>query len=136
GSHGDLAVARYGLDGKLDTTFSGDGKLLIGKPGPVVSEDALGVDSAGRIKILSGDLIALKSDGTPDSSFAPKGRLTHAQLAVRTGLTGSIDALAVTSTGVTILGGSFQTDLQLFTSDTSALNSKGQTVNAGFHDGT
>ena len=64
---GHYAVARYRVDGSLDTTFDGDGSAILGQPGYV---SRLALDREGRL-LLGGTsgLMRLLPDGTPDPNF-------------------------------------------------------------------
>lgn len=85
----DFAIARYNTDGSLDTSFSGDGILLVN-----VSPLAAGFDRANAVavqpdgKILvagysdntgssdrDGSIIRLNSNGTLDTSFSGDGKI-------------------------------------------------------------
>lgn len=73
----DFAIARYGLDGALDTTFGGGTGIVTT---PIAGDDqvqALAIQGDGRI-VVAGQtkstnydvaLVRYNSDGTPDSSF-------------------------------------------------------------------
>jgi uncharacterized delta-60 repeat protein len=79
-SHAQLAVARYRSDGRLDPTFSGDGRLRM--PFGSYSQAAdLAIQPNGRILVLVGStqglvLARLRSGGGLDPSFADDGLLT------------------------------------------------------------
>lgn len=71
----NFAIARLNPDGKLDTTFSGDGKNQFGLGSDSESAQAVAIDSAGRIVLggYSGKKFALMrvlgSNGAKDTSF-------------------------------------------------------------------
>jgi uncharacterized delta-60 repeat protein len=100
-----LAVARLTPDGKLDKSFSGDGraKFDIGAS-PQVGNVALG---AGGLIVVGasagGDLVALRllSDGSPDSSFAGDGIASADAGGTETG-----GSLLVGDDGTVTVGGS------------------------------
>lgn len=84
GSDGKFALARYGTDGSLDNTFSGDGKLVTNvSPGP---DFVFGIKLQGDGKIVvaggaggSGGRIALAryhSTGARDTTFGGDGLVT------------------------------------------------------------
>ena len=47
--HSDFAVARYGQDGELDRSFSGDGRVTTDLFGPTDIARSVAIDSHGRI---------------------------------------------------------------------------------------
>jgi uncharacterized delta-60 repeat protein len=81
GRTSDFAVARYNLNGTLDTSFSGDGKQTTDFAG---TDDADGVALQGDGKIVvagadGGSSFALaryNANGTLDASFSGDGKLT------------------------------------------------------------
>jgi uncharacterized delta-60 repeat protein len=88
----DFAIARLNTDGTPDTTFNGDGKLLVpfGLLGPAASDDAatcVAIQADGKILVggyaqtsLSGDydfaVARINFDGTIDESFGNGGKTT------------------------------------------------------------
>lgn len=81
----DFALARYNMDGSLDNTFSGDGKLLTNFGAMEYPEEAA-VQSDGKI-VVAGDkcnaagvcdlLVArYNRNGTLDTTFSGDGKLT------------------------------------------------------------
>jgi uncharacterized delta-60 repeat protein len=85
GSNFDFALARYNIDGTLDSTFDGDGKATT----PIGSGDDFGqsvaIDAVGRIVVAgisnygSGGDFALaryNSDGSLDNTFSGDGKVT------------------------------------------------------------
>ncbi|MGL5095900.1 MAG: delta-60 repeat domain-containing protein, partial [Planctomycetia bacterium] len=76
GTHNDFAVARYNVDGSLDTTFSGDGKLTIDfGGGQDIAEDVL-IQPDGKIIVVGHGPLAgnesfvayrFNSDGSADT---------------------------------------------------------------------
>lgn len=100
-----LAVARLRPDGKLDRSFSGDGRATfdIGAS-PRVGDVALG--AGGTIVVGAsggGDLVALRllSDGSPDSSFSGDGIASADAGGTETG-----GSLLVSNDGTVTVGGS------------------------------
>ena len=85
GARFDIAMARFNPDGALDTTFSDDGKLVIGasttsdSPGAAVAIQPDGkIVVIGWINIASSDeylVLRFNADGTPDPSFDGDGRV-------------------------------------------------------------
>jgi uncharacterized delta-60 repeat protein len=79
-SHGQLAVARYRPDGRLDPAFSGDGRLRM-RFGNYSQATGLTIQPNGRILVLVGStqglvLARLRSGGALDPSFSGDGLLT------------------------------------------------------------
>ena len=87
GGGGDLALARYNLDGSLDTTFDGDGvapMLYQGGPAPTLT---MGVGPDGKVTVagltpfnpnapdaVRGIVVTrVNADGSPDTSFSGDG---------------------------------------------------------------
>ncbi len=79
-SDGNIALLRYSSDLSLDTSFSGDGKVIVDF-GDNVQPSGLAVLSDGKI-LVSGSqnadvlLLRFNPDGTLDSSFALNGKVT------------------------------------------------------------
>jgi uncharacterized delta-60 repeat protein len=82
----DFALARYNADGTLDTTFSVDGRVMLGF-GSGTDDEAFDVvvDSAGRIVVAGAStngsgtdfaIARLLADGSPDTSFDGDGLVT------------------------------------------------------------
>ncbi len=80
----DTAVARYNPDGSLDTTFSGDGKLVLNLAGENDMAYAVAVQGDGRIVVAGASwagsptgydvsVVRLNADGTLDTSFSGDG---------------------------------------------------------------
>jgi uncharacterized delta-60 repeat protein len=108
----DFAIARYTTGGGLDTSFSGDGKLLIDFGESVDSAELIGLQSDGKI-LIGGEsvfpdegpafyvgLVRLTAAGQLDSTFSGDGKLlvTYGGRAVR------LAALSPDATGI-LLGG-------------------------------
>ena len=79
----DFAMVRYNTDGSLDTTFDGDGKLIVdfGNTDDYVND--VKVQSDGVIVVTGsvGNSLAVarfNSDGSPDASFGTNGLVTTA----------------------------------------------------------
>jgi uncharacterized delta-60 repeat protein len=82
-SSGDFALARYEPDGRLDHTFSGDGKLTVrfGRDRRGTGALALVLRGDGRIVAAGGEsgkfaLVGLNPDGSRDSGFGGDGVVT------------------------------------------------------------
>jgi len=74
-SLGRVAIARLNADGSLDTTFSGDGKLLIDDPDDDLTAAAV-VRATGDGKLIVGgqsSVARVTADGTLDASFGTNG---------------------------------------------------------------
>jgi uncharacterized delta-60 repeat protein len=82
----DFALARYNADGRLDTTFSADGRVMLGF-GAGTDDEAfdLAIDSAGRIVVAGSStngsqtdfaIARLLTNGSPDTSFDNDGLVT------------------------------------------------------------
>ena len=86
----DLALARYEPDGRLDHTFSGDGKVTVRFGGwPATGAHALVLRGNGKIVAAGGKagkfaLVGFDPDGTLDSGFG------HDGIVVTTPLTGGV----------------------------------------------
>ena len=76
----NISIARYNTDGSLDTTFSGDGKIMVDYGGNEQGY-AVTVDPDGKI-LVSGNsdsnvvLLRYNTDGTPDTTFSGDGLVT------------------------------------------------------------
>jgi uncharacterized delta-60 repeat protein len=104
---GRFAVARYGSDGSLDPTFSGDGTVRTDITPGYDSASALAIDADGDIVVAgtTGDgsfaVVRYLPDGTPDASFGGDGIVT-------TDLTEGYDAangVAVDGAGRVVVAG-------------------------------
>lgn len=80
GSLGDFALARYNVDGSLDTSFGGDGKVTtdFGSTGDAW---AVAVQSDGKVVAAGGGpgdfaLARYNADGSLDTSFDGDGKVT------------------------------------------------------------
>ncbi len=119
GGHESIAVARYTPSGKLDRSFSGDGKTTLDVVDPVpgytfdtASANAVAIDSKNRVDVcgtaaidtpLDADFVVarFKANGQLDSSFGDSGVQT-------TGFSSSSDnctALAIEHDGRLVAGG-------------------------------
>lgn len=119
GGDDDIALARYNTDGSLDTTFSGDGMLIL-PMGP--GEDVAGgvavqpVDQHIVITVYSSDgsiddftLVRFAPDGTLDPSFGTGGIVT-------TSFSAGVDRvgpIVLQPDGKIIAGGTVENGLQL-----------------------
>jgi uncharacterized delta-60 repeat protein len=78
-SNGHFALARYNVDGSLDTSFSGDGKLTNSSLGSVLIHMSPQPDGAIVVTSVSGNgykAIRYLSNGDLDSTFGTNGTLT------------------------------------------------------------
>jgi uncharacterized delta-60 repeat protein len=81
GSNLDFAVIRLNTDGSLDTSFSGDGKVMVDFAGTTEDTQSVIVQSDGKIIVggTSNSLFAmtrLNSDGSLDTAFGVGGKVT------------------------------------------------------------
>ena len=105
-SSDDIAIARYFGDGRLDPTFSGDGKQLIDLGGFEAAAD-VGVQPNGKLLVVGTDgadflVIRLRAGGKLDQTFGDGGVVT-------TDFAGSQDAaraVAVSADFKIVVGGS------------------------------
>jgi uncharacterized delta-60 repeat protein len=84
---GRMGVVRYLSDGRLDKTFSGDGKAAVGFKGDAVGND-MALMPGGKVVLAGGAGIGtpesafavarFRANGTADPSFSGDGRLTTA----------------------------------------------------------
>lgn len=79
----DFALVRYNTDGSLDTTFDGDGKLILDYGGTQDYVNDVKVQSDGSIVVTGsvGNALAVarfNPDGSPDSTFGTNGLVTTA----------------------------------------------------------
>ncbi len=143
----DFAISRLNTDGTLDTTFNGDGRIivpfnLLGAAGGEDVATSVALQQDGKIVVggyaqasFNGDydfaVVRLNFDGSPDLSFGNAGQST-----VGFQLGGSLDdratGVAVTGDGKIVLGGTAQ---RTFSGDTdfavARLTSNG-TLDAAF----
>ena len=104
-------LARYDVDGSLDSTF-GSGGIVLAQSALASSISAIAIQSDGKIVAAGGkDVYRFNSNGSLDTSFGSAGVAT---------VTFNVTALAVNATGETIAGGSLYSaddlDLAMFTS--------------------
>jgi uncharacterized delta-60 repeat protein len=85
GQSTDFALARYRPNGRLDRTFSGDGRQRTNFGAAEASAEGLVIQPNGRIVVAgyagSGPRVALaryRPNGNPDSAFSGDGKLTTA----------------------------------------------------------
>ena len=79
-----FAIARYNVNGSLDTSFSGDGRATVDFPGGDAFGQAVALQDGGKILVAGyiGELgvqialARLNSDGSLDTSFGAGGRAT------------------------------------------------------------
>jgi len=89
-SNYQFAVARYGTDGRLDTSFAGDGLAQTGflaKDADLISINADGqlllrLEQETNLSSHDAALIRINADGSVDNQFADNGRLHGELLAV------------------------------------------------------
>ena len=85
GNNFDFAIARLGIFGSLDTTFSGDGKLTVDLSAGDEKCTSAAINSTGSKIVVAGStnegsgdldffLVMLRSDGSFDTAFAGNGR--------------------------------------------------------------
>ena len=107
-SSGDFALTRYNVDGSLDTTFSGDGKVTTNFGGYDTARD-IALQSNGKI-VVSGQkstvdrdvaLARYNANGTLDTSFSDDGK----QSTEFGGDNGSEGGLAIQSNGKIVMAG-------------------------------
>ncbi len=102
----DFALARYNIDGSLDATFDGDGKVTTDFAGLADTARSVAIQADGRIVLggYSGEDFALaryNSDGSLDAAFDGDGKVT-------TDFAGSADygySLAIQADGKIVVGG-------------------------------
>lgn len=103
----DFALVRYNIDGSLDTTFDGDGKVTTAFGSTSTSVQAIAVQPDGKI-IAAGDtfdgstgsfaLARYNADGSLDSTFGSAGK-------VITGGGSRVNAVSIQSDGKIIAAG-------------------------------
>lgn len=79
----EFFVARYNVDGSLDTTFDGDGYFTLDLPGQIDSANAVAIQTDGKIVLAGGVgesvptayVVRLNSDGTLDTTFDADGNV-------------------------------------------------------------
>ncbi|MBW3540365.1 MAG: hypothetical protein KY476_08850 [Planctomycetes bacterium] len=81
GTSNDFALARYNVDGSLDTTFSGDGKLTTDFAGSFDRAFGVAIQADGKIVVAGstgGDfaLARYNADGSLDTNFDSDGKVT------------------------------------------------------------
>ncbi|MCK5922225.1 MAG: cadherin domain-containing protein, partial [Methylococcales bacterium] len=116
----DFAIARYNIDGSLDTSFSSDGKATVDFSSSVDYAESITVQTVGKILIagMAGNeyaVIRLESDGTLDSSFGSAGKVTTD---VDTGADHAY-ALAVQTNGMIVLAGSSNSNFAIVRYDSN-----------------
>lgn len=78
---GGIGIARYNVDGSLDTTFSGDGKVVLWES-LYSGANSVKLQGDGRIVVIgqsiSGDftVVRFNTNGTLDTDFSGDGKLT------------------------------------------------------------
>lgn len=86
GVNSDIGIARYNLDGSLDSTFDADGKVFVNFFGNVDSASSIRVQPDNKLIIVGGSvqpgsyrrfvLIRLNPNGTFDNTFDGDGQAT------------------------------------------------------------
>lgn len=78
---GGIGIARYNVDGSLDTTFSGDGKVVLWES-LYAGANSVKLQGDGKI-VVAGDsvfgdftVVRFNANGTLDTSFSGDGKLT------------------------------------------------------------
>lgn len=120
GGSDDFAVARFRTDGRLDTKFSGDGKVSVGFDLGGSNNDeayAVAIDSKGRIVVAgyaqtagTGDydfaVIRLLPNGRLDNSFSLDGKMTIPNFDLTARSNDRVSDIAIDKKGGIILVGS------------------------------
>lgn len=115
GGHFEFALARYQPNGKLDTSFGGDGRvttrfstdldyvreLLIQSDGKIVAVGSVGVDTDAAQFALA----RYNRNGTLDKSFGGDGRVTSDFTGEPGCSTAEADAAAIQKNGRIVVGG-------------------------------
>jgi uncharacterized delta-60 repeat protein len=132
GTRRQFALARYNVDGSLDTTFSGDGKRItevdaVGNGGEAYY---VGVDTQGRILAVGGAgmpntspyyvLARHEPDGELDPTFGNGGQVTLANGFVRSAVMDAQDRIVVGGRFTPAGGGDNQFGLARFIGDAVA----------------
>ena len=85
GSNDDFALVRYNSDGTLDTSFSGDGKVITTIGASYDDAQSAAIQTDGKILVAGNSytgknydfaLVRYNSDGTLDTSFSGDGKAT------------------------------------------------------------
>lgn len=82
--YNDFAVVRYNADGSMDTSFSGDGKVITNIGGQNSNTHGLALQSDGKILVSGGTefnggdfaLVRYNANGTLDTGFSGDGKVT------------------------------------------------------------
>ena len=109
--YADFAIARLNPNGDLDTTFGGDGRVLISFGGPAQIND-IAVDEQNRVIAVGstadfeGDqervaIVRLQANGSLDTTFGNSGKILH----TLGRHTSSATAVALDSAGRIVVGG-------------------------------
>ncbi|TAN47255.1 MAG: hypothetical protein EPN21_18120 [Methylococcaceae bacterium] len=137
-SNGDFAVARYNIDGSLDTSFDGDGKLITDLGGTETLSSILML-SNGKFIAAGTDanhdmvLIRYNSDGSLDTSFSGDGKVTTDLGGWEWG-----NSVALQADGKILLAGASDTDFALarYNSNGSLDSTFNGTATAANHEPT
>jgi uncharacterized delta-60 repeat protein len=80
----DFAVARYNVDGSLDSEFDGDGKATTPIEGDRSFAHDLALQADGKILLAGGPIVRYTADGRADVSFGVRGKVVLADTRVET----------------------------------------------------
>lgn len=105
GTRSDFALARYNVDGSLDTSFSGDGRVATDFFGSFDGIEAVALQPDGKIVAAGGAftpggaaqfaLARYNADGTPDFTFGSSGKVTLGGVGFARGLAVQADGKLV-----------------------------------------
>jgi len=100
----EFGVARFNVDGSLDTTFSGDGLVMFDFGGTDTAR-AVAIDANGKIvaagfTATSFALVRLNANGSPDTTFSGDGKVT-----TQVGDRAEAYSLLIQSDGKIVIGG-------------------------------
>lgn len=105
GNTRDVIVFRFKTDGTLDSTFGGDGIVVVDAGAATDFANALAIQPDGKIVIVGGSAnnilaIRLNSNGSLDASFDTDGKLT-----IDRGYTDNATAVALQGDGKIVMSG-------------------------------
>jgi len=72
----DIVLARYNIDGSLDTSFGAGGKVIMNVEGSDDYASSVAIQPDGKIVLFGSSLIRFNADGSPDTSFGVNGIAT------------------------------------------------------------
>jgi uncharacterized delta-60 repeat protein len=136
GTNYDFAVARYTSNGRLDSTFSTDGILMLDFGGNDEAHSVL-IQTDGRI-VVGGSaanqfaVARFNADGSPDNSFSGDGRQT-----ISIGIDDNLESMALQADGKIVLVGISFSDPNYDSAyfGVARLNTNGTTDNSFSLDG-